>query len=352
MRRLILFTLGLALSASVSASTPSTSKVFRPEQKPAGPEYRNPIERIPGDTVSDPFTIGALPFTVTGSTCGFANDYDCACPYTGSTAPDVVYKYVARGEGTEATAVLTVDLCASMYDTKVYIFDGAGGDVIACNDDYCSWQSSVSSVHVAFGHTYYIVVDGYGGSCGTYTMTVTGSPPCILECPAGAMLEGEPTCYDDYDDVYNGGCDVAPFPVFQILEPYGDDPVICGTTGVFEFDTSIYRDSDWFEMDVTVTSFICLNGESEVPTDFLLIDGSGGCSTATIVAYGTAGPCTPVADICHVCDPGTWWAWVGPNTWDTSFACGSVYIMSILGYVQYSVPAASTTWGRVKGMFR
>jgi hypothetical protein len=348
MRQFTLFALVLALSASASALTPSTSNVLQPEQKPAGQEYQNPPERsYPGDTLSDPFFIGSLPFTASGSTCGYTNDYDYACPYTGSTAPDVVFKFAPTTD-----RFLTIDLCASTYDTKVYVFRNTIGNVIACNDDYCAWQSRLANVPFLAGNAYYIVVDGYGGSCGTYTMALSEYQPCDVVCKPGAIVEGEPACYDGYNDVYNGGCNVTPFPVFQIIYPGGGDITICGTTGVFQFDTYLTRDTDWFQLDLNWTSNICLSGDAEVPCYFFIIDGRGGCWSSTIVAYGVAGPCAPVADICYTCDPGTWWMWAGPNAWDTNFACGSLYNLTISGYYWGVDPIEPTTWGRVKGLFR
>jgi hypothetical protein len=351
MRRCMLWALALGLAASASALTPSTSNVFQPEQKPWNEISRQDGVRVTGDTVGDPFIVGALPFTATGNTCSFINDYDYACPYSGSTSADVVYKWIATvgGTGSAPTGAITVDLCASTYDTKVYIYDGSMA-VIACNDDYCSFQSQVSNVPVTAGNAYYIVIDGYGGSCGTYNMTVSEYQPCVLSCRPGAILEGEPTCYDGYNDVYNGGCNSVPFPVFQIIEPLDDDITICGTTGVFPMDTTTYRDTDWYQLDISWYGYICLSGDAEVPSYFFIIDGRGGCSTSAVVAYGLAGPCAPVSDICYSCDPGTWWAWAGPRSWDLSFACGSLYNLTISHY-GWS-PVEPTTWGRVKGMFR
>jgi len=344
MKQFILWALVLGLAASASALTPSTSNVFQPEQKPWNEISRQDGVRVTGDTVGDPFIIGALPFTAAGNTCNFINDYDYACPYTGSTAADVVYKYVCT-----SNKVIKADLCASVYDTKLYIYANAVGTPIACNDDYCQFQSQVSNVPLLAGNTYYIVVDGYGGYSGTYTLTVTVFEPCVLECPPGAMIEGEPICYAGYNDQYNGGCNTLPFPVFQIIP---GDVTICGTTGVFMMDTATYRDTDWFQMDVYSTTYVCLSGDAEVPCYFFIIDGRSGCSGSAVLAYGIAGPCAPVADICYTCDAGTWWAWSGPSSWDLSYACGSVYIMTISGYAHDGSPAASTTWGRVKGMFR
>jgi hypothetical protein len=347
MRRFILSVLVCGFAASASALTPSTSNVFRPEQKPAQGEYQNPAGRIMGDTVADPFVITALPFTASGWTVGFANDYDAVCPYSGSTAPDVVYKFVAT-----ATSAQSIDLCASTYDTKLYVFENWVGNVIACSDDFCAFQSYIANVPFVAGNTYYIVVDGYGSSAGTYQLSLGVCCGCVIECPPDAMLEGEPECYDGYIDTYNGGCNVTPFPVFQILAPTGGDITICGTTGVYQFGTQLYRDTDWYQMDVAETSNICLSGDAEVPCYFFIIDGRGGCEAPPIVASGIAGACAPLSDICYTCEPGTWWAWVGPSAWDPDIWCGATYYMTISGYAGGCSPAASTTWGSVKSLFR
>jgi hypothetical protein len=336
----------LGLTASAYAVTPTTSNVFQYEQRPMQ-QYQNPDARVQGDTVGDPFFVGALPFSVTGGTCGFFNDYDYACPYTGSTSPDVVYAYAADG----AVTGLTIDLCASIYDTKVYVYDNAVGVPIACNDDYCSWQSLLANVPVTAGHTYYIVVDGYGGSCGTYNLLVEGYTPCDVVCPAGAMPEGEPTCYDGYNDTYNGGCNVVPFPIFQVIEPSHDPIVICGETGVYIFGSFLYRDTDWFELNLTADSNICLAGDSEIPTYFFIIDGRFGCSGLVIVANAIAGACAPISGLCWFCQTGTWWMWAGPSAWDTTWLCGSDYWMEITGYGGDVSPADNTTWGTIKNLF-
>ncbi len=156
-----------------------------------------------GETVEDALPIDALPFTDTGETCDNINDYDEACPYTGSTAPDVVYVFSPGEEG-----VIDIDLCASLYDTKVYVYDLEGGygfgNPLACNDDagcgYSGYQSLIEGCSVTAGHTYHIVVDGYGESCGEYELTIDRQEPCVVECPAGAVFEGEPPLVDDYED--------------------------------------------------------------------------------------------------------------------------------------------------------
>jgi hypothetical protein len=44
-----------------------------------------------GETIDDATPIAGLPYTDTGDTSDNVNDYDEVCPFSGSTAPDVVY---------------------------------------------------------------------------------------------------------------------------------------------------------------------------------------------------------------------------------------------------------------------
>ena len=121
--------------------------------------------RTGGDTIGSAALIPGLPYDDTGATCGYANDYDEVCPYTDSSSPDVVYQNFSP-----INDALTVDLCASDYDTKVYIYAGGPGNLIACNDDagcgYSGLQSLLQDVPPSAVVNYYIVIDGYGGACG------------------------------------------------------------------------------------------------------------------------------------------------------------------------------------------
>ncbi len=137
----------------------------------------------PGETCANAFAL-TIPGTVTGTTVGYINDYDQSCPYTGGTAPDVVYSYTPA-----ADQLVSFDLCLSNWDTKLYLFDGScTGTAIACNDDYCpDFQSFLSCVRLYAGHTYYIVVDGYSAFSGAYTLVTT---VCAPECAVGEPQDG------------------------------------------------------------------------------------------------------------------------------------------------------------------
>ena len=143
-----------------------------------------------GDNMAEPYEFTLDGDTLlTGTTVGFTNDYDETCPYSGSTAPDVVYKMTIP----DSLNGIIVDLCDSWYDSKVYVYSGAdleNGDTtnIACNDDFCSSDSSNYTSYIEIGSTmaedggvsageYYIVVDGYSTASGTYWLQVTAMVP-------------------------------------------------------------------------------------------------------------------------------------------------------------------------------
>ncbi|MBP6875481.1 MAG: hypothetical protein KBD56_05380 [Candidatus Eisenbacteria bacterium] len=139
-----------------------------------GNKYIPPAKDTPGDGMSDTreggesyadaILIPSLPYLDTGATCDNRDDITPSCGY--STAPDVVYALTPSYD-----SYVTIDLCGSGYDTIVEVQDGVGTPV-ACNDDYCGLQSRIDYVLLQAGHTYYIIVDGYSASCGSYVLDI------------------------------------------------------------------------------------------------------------------------------------------------------------------------------------
>ena len=140
-----------------------------------------------GENMDNPFIISSMPFSAEGTTAGFENDYDVVCPFSSSTAPDVVYMMTSSG------ATYDFSLCGNTdYDSKLFILD-ANGDVvvgsfpspetptedngIACNDDACSSPLQASLVSSFSGTLpaglYYVVVDGYSTNSGNYTLDIS-----------------------------------------------------------------------------------------------------------------------------------------------------------------------------------
>jgi hypothetical protein len=332
MRKAILLMLAMlfGLSASGFAAYVTTSNVFDYDATVAAKDAAVSGVRtaggalVGGDNIGDAVVIPGLPFHDTGNTCSFINDYDEVCPYTGSTSPDVVYSFSPA-----QNVAVTIDLCASSYDTKVYVYRNVytPGAPYACNDDACGeYASQIENLQLYGGETYYIVVDGYGSACGDYVLDVASEAPCALECPLNALQEGEPTCYDGYVDNYNGGCNSDP-DVFQVLEPGCGTITVCGTSGVYDGYST--RDTDWFQIALSEQSDLMFCCTAEFPLLIFLLDGNSGCDPY-IITSATAGECEQ-ACIQYTLGAGTYWLWVGPSEWG-DIPCGSDYVMTLDGY--------------------
>jgi hypothetical protein len=128
-----------------------------------------------GETIESAIPVPSLPYSTDGDTSTFDNDYDEACPY-GSLSGDVVYAYAPSAGGT-----IDITLCAdSQYDTKLFVYESAHtpGAPYACNEDACvtpagqPFVSRLLGLSVSSGSTYYIVIDGYNGQSGYYTLDI------------------------------------------------------------------------------------------------------------------------------------------------------------------------------------
>ncbi len=339
----------LFLSAAIAtAQTPgNTAPVAEKESQPTGvPTYEG---RVEGDTIEDPFVIDDLPFLGSGDTCPFAHDYDEVCPYTGSAAPDVVYRYDCTH-----TFMVVIDLCASQYDTKVFVYENEyiHGSPIACNDDYpgCGPNGYRSWLMIQFlqGNTYYIVVDGYTSDCGVYELYIWDFITCA-PCPAHAFVESEPECIDPENDVHNGGCNSDP-PVFDYLEPSEDVIDFCGTSGTYSQGGGTWRDTDWYQIDLASESEIEFRGIAQFSLRIGIVDGREGCEGASgFYSYIDVQPCY-VAELIEVLPAGTWWLWVGPVDF-AGVPCGEPYACELTGYTTVT-PVENISWSTLKALHR
>lgn len=145
----------------------------------------------------DGTTVDALPDNA--ATCG-----------TTLTAPGVWYVFA----GTDQQVTITTCL-ASDFDTKLNVYSGPC-DGLACvvgNDDACDLASAVSFVAVS-GTDYFILVQGYDGFVGTFTIDVMCTAPTADVCQGalpiacgetvtnttvGANPDTAPDCFTDID---------------------------------------------------------------------------------------------------------------------------------------------------------
>jgi len=235
-RLFILVLISCFAAAALAVDTGNIRESFKGHAH-VGLNPGTPDGREGGETVADAIVIPRVPFADTGNTSDNLNDYDEICPYTGSTSPDVVYAFTPA-----ADLEIDLSLCSdgNQYDTKIYLYQDSvtPGSPWACNDDWCanSWTyyaSYLMDISLQAGHTYFIVIDGYGGDAGNYELEIETYVPCVVECPENAVPEGEPPLVDWYVDEYNGGCNSTP-PVFQDINWVNQEDGcawLCGVSG-------------------------------------------------------------------------------------------------------------------------
>jgi len=342
----------VVLAAMALAQTPTAVRPAKHSEVIGVPSYEG---RIEGDTIEECWTIPSLPFFGTGNTCGYANDYDETCPYGSSLSPDVVYCY-SPPHG----MFVSISLCDSYYDTKVYVYEDewTPGFPLYCNDDnsncfeppvpYTSW---LDTVEMGAGHTYYIVIDGYGGDCGDYVLEVIEMvlpPPCDVICVG--VPEGEPTCYDGYDDYYNGGCSSLTWSYI----PAGPGPIVyCGEGGVFDYGGATYRDTDWYLIYPCGGVPISITVEAEFGVLFGFVEGVPECTDHGFISYAFAEECTPTT-LTEYLPCASVAIFVSTDEWDPEYACGLEYSLTIEGYTEHCdpTPVGNTSWGKVKSLYR
>jgi hypothetical protein len=336
----------LLIAAAAVVCGATTNQLVVPEKDEAiggQPTYEG---RDSGEDIASAIPITGLPYSDSGNTCSFLDDYDVVCPYPGSVAPDVVYTYAPPED-----VVVDVSLCASLFDTKVYVFEEAEGNLVCCNDDACGatgYQSLMENVFLYAGATYYFVVDGYNEDCGEYTLEITPRTPCDVTPPPGAILEGEPECGPGYVDTYNGGCNSDP-AVFQPVLPSATEISIFGTSGTFD---EFSRDTDWYQIYVAVPNTITFRGVAEFPLLIFFLDGNLplGCNDpGLVISSATAAPCE-TAELTETVGPGLYWLWVGPSVFSCQ-PCGLEYAIQIEGYLGPS-PVEDASWSTIKALYR
>src|SRR5213594_3369891 len=158
---------------------------------PAAPATTTATTRLPtttttttlpgGGACASPTVIPAQGGTFGGTTSG-TSSLAGSCGSSG-TSPERVFQWTPAVSGTA-----TIQTCgaATSFDTVLYLRGGAcasGPEVAAgCNDDACADASGLNRASrltptVTAGQTYFIVVDGYGGTHGSFSLTITPPAP-------------------------------------------------------------------------------------------------------------------------------------------------------------------------------
>ncbi len=323
-----------AVGGAISTSNVAAVKIAGPGSLGNPPIFS---EFQGGDTCAAAVSLGTLPATVSGTTSGYANDYDEACPYTGSVAPDVVYSYTPATNMTVFASLCTPGTNTD-YDTKLYVYENTcPGTVTNCVDDACSapqygFYVSELTADLTAGNTYYFVVDGYGSNEGNYTLMVEEFAVQECPCPGDQDLDEHPL------DIVCGNTDVGPDPTGGCnTDPAGGyfveiacNTVICGTTSTFTTTEPVdSRDTDWFNLNLPVADTVRVTLTSEA--DLFLFDlTSGDCNTVAVNQQLDQTSCAGTGEMVINGVAGDNWIWVGPQHFGAPyFDCPTEYTLTV-----------------------
>ncbi len=135
------------------------------------------------------------------------------CSSWDESGPEYIYDFVAPYGG-QITVSLS-DLDAGV-DLDIFVLDQTGG---VCASSNCVEYGSLSATFTAVaGETYYLVVDGYQGAEGNYTIT--------LDCAGGTCGDGVLNVGEACDDGNSAGCDGC--SATCTIEECGNGTVECG----------------------------------------------------------------------------------------------------------------------------
>ena len=232
-------------------SITTTSKTIKPQFKPNDFKSLNEFYKSDvmqgGDNIATATVIPSLPIVVTGTTVGYNDDYDEACPLA-ATAPDVVYSYSPPEDMS-----IDISLCNSSYNTHLWVYENDVSTVVACNryDPSCGslQRSALFDVPLVAGNIYYIVIDGEADFSGAYEMSCEINVPLISQSihPAfadagnGNIVIGYEYRYEDSVLYLTGSdddgstftplvyWDFANSPTYPSLEYWGNNSVFYGT---------------------------------------------------------------------------------------------------------------------------
>lgn len=175
-----------ASKSDVKPKAPRTHKAHAPTVAPSNDNCANAI------------TIASCPFTDTKDTTSATDEASEPQSTCTLQASSVWYTYSPGA----ATAIVTVDACASDFDTAISVWQVNGAACafgsfapIACNDDFCGdgFQSQVSFT-ASPGVTYKIQIGGFDGDTGNLVTSVACQ---LVNCPAvvihGTLGSNDPT---------------------------------------------------------------------------------------------------------------------------------------------------------------
>jgi hypothetical protein len=225
---------------------------------------------IIGQPLNDPCS-GAIPINCGGSYPGATTEAtadDAPACVTDVSAAGVWY--VLGG----ASGQVTLSVCTQFdYDTKLNVYTG-GCDGLTCltgNDDACELGSTIVFAATA-GTTYLVLVQGYNGLTGTFTLGVSCAPitndVCVGAIPlaCGDTLSGS-TIAATPDGAPECGTSVSAAGVWYRFTGDGDQTTLSTCSSVsYDSKINVYAG--------TCDEPVCVTGNDDTP-------GAGTCSTVS-----------------------------------------------------------------------
>ena len=142
-------------------------------------------------TETNPTSLITTP-VVTGTTMGATSDYAAqSCSYMGDgTGPDVALALSLP----VPVETLTLDLAGSSFDTELSLRDTSCATEYACDEDGGTGVTSLLELTNVNAGNYAVIIDGYAGEAGTYSLAVHGVVAPGTACDSPLFAAGVLTC--------------------------------------------------------------------------------------------------------------------------------------------------------------
>ncbi|MBN2541874.1 choice-of-anchor J domain-containing protein, partial [bacterium] len=272
--------------------------------------------KLQGEDCDNPIPITGIPFSDSGNTCCYGDDYFETCPYTfDGGVEDVVYLYSPTED-----IYVEITTCNDYtgFDTKLYVYEDSCNNLLACNDDSCDISfsySTISCLMLHAGHDYYIVVDGYS-TCGDYFLEVYECSGCAV-CPPFSIPEGE-ACYTRLND----GCD---FPAESFFDVFCGD-TICGT--IWEDASNGSLDVDWYQFYTDTLLIVTWEIISGFDAFYGVYNGDGGCPPIDTLKETFELACSSYTYLAAL-DSGLYWFKIASQHGTLAQPCSNYYWFSM-----------------------
>ena len=171
------------------------------------------------------FTNGTV--MVTGTTAGAFNDtggQPLTCSAPSALAPDVFYKFTLTQPQDVVVTVVSGTTSSLSPVIALTTTCGVGG---AGNELGCDRTAGTFTARRVLAGTYFLVVDGDGGSTGAFTLTVTISPPTTL--PMNDTCANPATLVPNVSQMVDANAALSDY-MFSCSGPAGGDVVYQFTT--------------------------------------------------------------------------------------------------------------------------